>query len=303
MPSITEISSALTSASTPDVPATELSSAFTIIDSEHSQTQTTKSLARPLPTRKNAITLGNVKTAKCDNAPFVKSQSKNCRASETKDAAPPKKSKHNSIDEVMDESDAFLQCAHEAQSLGRLNEAHNYLILAHGRLVGLGRFLEHGDDAVSSHCVHQTTLDEGEGTTSPHGFPPPLNSAITPSPANQMPIHHEDKCLADKLSQRSQELLYRQKGLGYKYASYAERKAHSNQQRKARAASFDSKEGTDSNSNSLEKENMNNSLKPSRQKSRECCEGGYTSFTCNAVTADFACLNAKSLFKDKELLP
>ena len=307
MQSITKklLSSNLTIASTHDVPETELvTSAHAIIDSKNSQLQPTKKiLSKPLPTRKNAMALGKLKATKCDDAPFGKSHPKKCRASATKNAVPPKKSKYNSIDEVLDESDAFLQCAYEAQSLGRLNEAHNYLILAHGRLVGLGRFVEHGDTA-SCHRVHRNTLDKIQGTLSPQGVPSSLNSIITPSPANHTPNDYEGKCLADKLAQRSQELLYTQKGLGYKYASYTERKAYSNQQRKARAASYDSKEVTDSSSK-LEKENRNNSLKSRRQESRECCEKCYTSFVCNAsnVTADFACLNAKSLLKNKELLP
>lgn len=43
------------------------------------------------------------------------------------------------IDEVLNESDQLLRAAAEAQALGRLRNASTFLLLAHARLVGLGR--------------------------------------------------------------------------------------------------------------------------------------------------------------------
>ena len=46
---------------------------------------------------------------------------------------------YSGIDEVLSESDLLLRAAAEAQALGRLRNASTYLLLAHARLVGLGR--------------------------------------------------------------------------------------------------------------------------------------------------------------------
>ena len=46
---------------------------------------------------------------------------------------------YSGIDEVLSESDQLLRAAAEAQALGRLRNASTYLLLAHARLVGLGR--------------------------------------------------------------------------------------------------------------------------------------------------------------------
>ena len=46
---------------------------------------------------------------------------------------------YSGIDEVLSESDQLLRAAAEAQALGRLRSANTYLLLAHARLVGLGR--------------------------------------------------------------------------------------------------------------------------------------------------------------------
>jgi hypothetical protein len=45
----------------------------------------------------------------------------------------------NAIDEVMDEVEDLLQASREGQALGRLRNSYSSLLLAHARLVGLGR--------------------------------------------------------------------------------------------------------------------------------------------------------------------
>eukprot|EP00804_Cyclotella_cryptica_P019980 CCRYP_007883-RA/>CCRYP_007883-RA protein AED:0.22 eAED:0.22 QI:0/-1/0/1/-1/1/1/0/330 len=165
----------------------------------------------------------------------------------------------NAIDEVLSESDDLLRCAHEAQALGRLNEAQSYLYLAHARLVGLGRFSEQGyvddekedcvskkghadsNEAISANNVVGSSSDELkptlEATTSmltPHAERLSLKAMITPSPmsTSHLPTIEGSNNLSGYLAQSALNLLYKQKGI--------ERKADQSSRRRSRAKSVDS---------------------------------------------------------------
>lgn len=86
-------------------------------------------------TKKSAATL----LTKIKNKPQLPSASK---AASSKSPPPSNNNQLTSssgIDEVLNEADHLLQAAAEAQALGRLRNASTYLLLAHARLVGLGR--------------------------------------------------------------------------------------------------------------------------------------------------------------------
>lgn len=71
---------------------------------------------------------------------------------------------HSGIDEVLSESDQLLRAAAEAQALGRLRNASTYLLLAHARLVGLGRRFDRSRIVGSSASTTATdgTNEDGE---------------------------------------------------------------------------------------------------------------------------------------------
>mmetsp|Transcript_23893 Transcript_23893/g.49477 ORF Transcript_23893/g.49477 Transcript_23893/m.49477 type:complete len:875 (+) Transcript_23893:106-2730(+) len=64
---------------------------------------------------------------------------------------------HSTIDEIINEANDLLQAASEAQSLGRLRMSASYLLLAHARLVGLGRRFDR------SRCVEMGVFGVGVG--------------------------------------------------------------------------------------------------------------------------------------------
>ena len=225
--------------------------------------------------------------------------------------------RHNSFDEALDESNAFLQCAYEAQALGRLNEAHNYLILAHGRLVGLGRLIEQGSDednrlggimsiADETCQSFQSSPDAVKSLVTPHGAPASRRPKITPSPPNANngngchPVH-ESNNLSGHLAHWSQELLYRQKGIGNRYTADKEKKAHNKRQREIRAASFDSKETM--GSSTKEKKVGSTNMTTDKHASRDHRDRNVCSLSSSVMTSNSACLDAKLLLKGVDLLP
>ena len=275
---------------------------------QSSQLFTKQSSGRPiLPTRKNINSLSK-SSAKNNAEKIIPRQSTSatskCATSQQCEA------KYTSFDEILDESNAFLQCAYEAQALGRLNEAHSYLILAHGRLVGLGNFIEQehdrkngGDklDYITSHeheihHLQEQIPDAANSMFTPHGAPSSLKPKITPSPTNTSSLNiYESNNLSGNLAQSAQQLLFEQKGIGNRYAADKERKAHNSRQRKARAASFDSKEVSDSSM----KENLINSTLVKKLKPCENDTANLTTWSPSIMTAEFACLDAKALLGNK----
>lgn len=242
----------------------------------------------------------------------------------SQDAAGREPSNYNSVDEVIDEANAFLQCAYEAQALGLLKKAHIYLILAHGRLVGLGRFAEYGHpfgqiDGLECDLELENTTNSEDGLldtfqmhhneaksmkTPSHGTPLLPKPKITPSPTNTNQLQsttQETNNLSGTLAQWSQEVLYKQKGIGNAYAAHKQRKAHRNTIRiqKNRAASFDSKEASDSSltseKNDVVKTEKATQQKPTCKESNESVHANLGTLSASVMTADFAPLDAKVL--------
>lgn len=229
-------------------------------------------------------------------------------------------SEYNSVDEILDEANAILQCAHEAQSLGWLKEAHTYLILAHGRLVGLGRLIEQRDVDIGMYgCLKK---DNETGTTAqassytaqsathalkrietPHASQLSQMPKVTPSPAStsQLQTLEETNNLSGNVARWSQELLYRQKGIGNKHANYVRRKEHSQRLRKIRAASFDSKEISCYNTK-VDTENLCISGEVQIMKRmRDSLDASISTWDASVMTANFTCLDAKSWLKKSSL--
>jgi hypothetical protein len=73
------------------------------------------------------------------------------------------------IDEVLSEADQLLRAASEAQALGRLRNASTYLLLAHARLVGLGRRFDRSrieiDNADEKKKIGDKLNENGGGTS------------------------------------------------------------------------------------------------------------------------------------------
>eukprot|EP00984_Skeletonema_dohrnii_P008900 scaffold3309_cov118-Skeletonema_dohrnii-CCMP3373.AAC.3 len=69
---------------------------------------------------------------------------------------------HSGIDEVLSESDQLLRAAAEAQALGRLRNASTYLLLAHARLVGLGRRFDRSRIERSATLAADNTNEGGD---------------------------------------------------------------------------------------------------------------------------------------------
>mmetsp|Transcript_25208 Transcript_25208/g.42827 ORF Transcript_25208/g.42827 Transcript_25208/m.42827 type:complete len:362 (-) Transcript_25208:124-1209(-) len=69
---------------------------------------------------------------------------------------------HSGIDEVLSESDQLLRAAAEAQALGRLRNASTYLLLAHARLVGLGRRFDRSRIERSTTLAADNTNEGGD---------------------------------------------------------------------------------------------------------------------------------------------
>jgi len=75
---------------------------------------------------------------------------------------------HSGIDEVLSESDELLRAAAEAQALGRLRNASTYLLLAHARLVGLGRRFDRSR-IVGSSAITTAAAATADGTHEDNG--------------------------------------------------------------------------------------------------------------------------------------
>lgn len=86
-------------------------------------------------TKKSAATL----LTKIKNKPQLPSASKVAASKSPPPSNNNQLTSSSGIDEVLNEADHLLQAAAEAQALGRLRNASTYLLLAHARLVGLGR--------------------------------------------------------------------------------------------------------------------------------------------------------------------
>ena len=202
-------------------------------------------------------------------------------------------STYNSVDEVIDEANAFLQCAHEAQATGRLMEAHTYLVLAHGRLIGLGRFAEYGDSFGNNNGLESDQDNDSaamQKSVQTPGVSLPQKTKITPSPTNtnqsQAASQDDTNTLSGNLAQWSQELLYAVKGTDNSYATQKKRK----NKRKRRAASFDDTDSTVESAKVCYETKIQ-----CKHHSHERCHANY--YSASVMTQESACIDAKALMK------
>lgn len=102
----------------------------------------------------------------------------------------------NAIDEVINEVNHLLQSASEAQALGRLRNSYSCLLLAHQRLVGVGRrvdrsYCEAEEDtsnvtAADPHTVQASSLSNS--SLDSHYQPPPTTTTFHPPLVSQPPL-------------------------------------------------------------------------------------------------------------------
>jgi hypothetical protein len=156
---------------------------------------------------------------------------------------PPAKEGASFIDEIINESNDLLQAATEAQSLGRLRSSAGYLLLAHARLVGLGRRFDRSrclEDEVSSppkkenpssdHDDNSNTLQENQDNSNATILQPPTaasqsNTIILPP----MPVAHNtlsDVTLMEHLARSGMELHHKRTGRGMQHDHQMEKMAN-----------------------------------------------------------------------------
>ena len=148
------------------------------------------------------------------------------------------------IDEIINESNDLLQAAREAQCLGRLRASSSYLLLAHARLVGLGRRFDR------SRCLEdETTASSDKTNANPSIVQNPSehsngagdnsnsNATILQAPqANDesailppMPVAHNalpEIALIENLARSSMELHHKRTGRGMQHEAQLEKMAH-----------------------------------------------------------------------------
>jgi hypothetical protein len=120
------------------------------------------------------------------------------------------------IDEVINEADDLLQAAREAQSLGRLRSASSYLLLAHARLVGLGRRFDR------SRCLEDEMLPNPEGKNG--GDSNSTTVILPPMPVAQNAL--SDVSLMEHLARSAMELHHKRTGRGMQHDAQMEKQAN-----------------------------------------------------------------------------
>ena len=234
------------------------------------------------------------------------------------------------IEEIISESNDLLRAAHEAQSLGRLEEAQSFLYLAHARLVGLGHYVEprpqlqetrgvimgvedseHAEASIASESNELSSDAYGDSPT-PHydflDFKPPVT---TPSPNSSNPEdtkQTDSKApLTDQLAQTAMTLLHQRTGKGMQYEADLKRKCKHRKPRKKSTSSDESDEGTPTPSKSLgfhmEKESTKKHKGTRKQKENsEDDEDDATKGHANTRTvANCAFLNAQALVENGQI--
>eukprot|EP00956_Cyclotella_meneghiniana_P004901 scaffold6050_cov70-Cyclotella_meneghiniana.AAC.5 len=138
------------------------------------------------------------------------------------------------IDEIINESNDLLQAAREAQCLGRLRASSSYLLLAHARLVGLGRRFDRSrcleDEAVgvvTKTPDNNANENDEKQTTQTSIILPPM-----PVAQNALP----DVALMEHLARSGMELHHKRTGRGMQHISQMEKMANTPKVGKTAAA-------------------------------------------------------------------
>jgi len=141
----------------------------------------------------------------------------------------------NAIDEVINEINHLLQAASEAQALGRLRNSYSSLLLAHQRLVGIGRrvdrsFCEAEDTATNNATAGENVHDEaGEASNDsqqsyqPTFLPPLVSQPPLPPTLTQ---NYSDVAYVEHLAKSGMELHHKRTGRGMQHEAAIERAAH-----------------------------------------------------------------------------
>lgn len=152
----------------------------------------------------------------------------------------------SALDEIMNELDDLLQAASESQALGRLRNSYSSLLLAHQRLVGLGRRVDRSYCEAERNCVdreqqqHENNIDRGGGVEGSHPGESNMTSMSTmtttflPPLVNQPPLpltltqhgEYADVAYVEHLARSAMELHHRRTGRGMQHEMAIERAAY-----------------------------------------------------------------------------
>lgn len=151
----------------------------------------------------------------------------------------------SALDEVMNELDDLLQAASESHALGRLRNSYSSLLLAHQRLVGLGRRVDRSYCEAERSCVeeeqqqqHDNNTDVGGGGEGSHQESNMTSMSTTttflPPLVNQPPLpltltqhgEYADVAYVEHLARSAMELHHRRTGRGMQHELAIERAAH-----------------------------------------------------------------------------
>lgn len=141
----------------------------------------------------------------------------------------------NAVDEVIDEVNHLLQAAAEAQALGRLRNSYSCLLLAHQRLVGVGRrvdrsYCEAEDDEDVAATVASSKANKGCEASNlsmesqqPQFLPPIVSQPPLPPTLTQ---NYSDVAYVEHLARSAMELHHKRTGRGMQHEAAAERQAN-----------------------------------------------------------------------------
>ena len=130
---------------------------------------------------------------------------------------PPRRQNASTIDEIINEANDLLQAAHEAQCLGRLRNASSYLLLAHARLVGLGRRFDRSrcENGAEGSQLQQQHQQQQQQQQQQHHILPPFSTAAH----NTLP----DVAMMEHLAQAAMQLHHKRTGRGMQHDAQQER--------------------------------------------------------------------------------
>lgn len=146
----------------------------------------------------------------------------------------------------MNELDDLLQAASESQALGRLRNSYSSLLLAHQRLVGLGRRVDRSYCEAERSCLeeeqqqqHDNNTDVGGGGEGSHQESnmtsiSTMTTTFLPPLVNQPPLpltltqhgEYADVAYVEHLARSAMELHHRRTGRGMQHELAIERAAH-----------------------------------------------------------------------------
>ena len=153
------------------------------------------------------------------------------------------------IDEIINESNDLIQAAREAQSLGRLRAASSHLLLAHARLVGLGRRFDRSrcleDEVVGPQKTDTTEVNENDDSNVSTQQPPTAVAVAKSIILPPLPVTHNalpDVTLMEHLARSGMELHHKRTGRGMQHHAQMEKMANTPVKGKGAASTVKAKE-------------------------------------------------------------